>query len=362
MSRLEELRDAVFFNDRAERRIRRAVLATERATRDHRLPRRRSKGRRYVPTELVRFVGCCKVDELNPDTKYPGIATAFNEYVVGGGPTPGEREWLLVKCGRPFESSTDDDPGQEPHFPMHLYNVTMAGASTLWWEYYLILDDFNVTEGDTKFDLSAATATASSQYGGYVPANAKDGNVATWWWSSSGANGQWWRVHLASAVAVNRVRWYYADIVDLTIVIEGSHDGSSWDTLETTTRGAVDTWFVEDFDNEVAYEYYQLRCTWAGSGSWWKLKEAELWHRGDCASWNTMPDPVTQMIWGTDGMIDFNLGVDVLMATIDRHISCCYPGFGYERTVYGICLRPYLCGDGADSDWRIDYRKWLVRL
>ena len=36
------------------------------------------------------------------------------------------REWLLVKCERPFESTTDTDPGQEAHFPM-LLDVTMGG-------------------------------------------------------------------------------------------------------------------------------------------------------------------------------------------------------------------------------------------
>ena len=44
---------------------------------------------------------------------------------------PVDREWLLVKCERPFESTTDVDPGQEAHLPMTL-DVTMAGASKYW--------------------------------------------------------------------------------------------------------------------------------------------------------------------------------------------------------------------------------------
>ena len=48
------------------------------------------------------------------------------------------------------------------------------------------------------------------------------------------------------------------------------------------------------------------------------------------------------MEWGTDGLIDSNFGLSALLSSVDRHLSCCYPGFGYERTVYGICLRPYL--------------------
>ena len=80
-----------------------------------------------------------------------------------------------------------------------------------------------------------------------------------------------------------------------------------------------------------------------------------------CATWNTKP----AMVWGTDGLIDSNLGLSVILSSVDRHLSCCYPGFGYARTVYGICLRPYLWylgGTSSTSTHEIEHRKWLVRL
>ena len=179
------------------------------------------------PFDIIGFAGVCKVDEANPDTQYPGSDIAYNQADQYGNPKPGEREWLLVKCERPIKSRTDNDPGQEAHFPMQL-SVTMGGASKYWWEYYLITEDFEI-EGD------------------------------------------------------------------------------------------------------------------------------------DCATWNTKPT----MEWGTDGLIDSNFGLSATLSSAGRHLSCCYPGFGYERTVYGICLRPYLWYLGStssNSTHEVDYRKWLVRL
>ncbi|KPJ57083.1 MAG: hypothetical protein AMS16_01570 [Planctomycetes bacterium DG_58] len=71
------------------------------------------------------------------------------------------------------------------------------------------------------------------------------------------------------------------------------------------------------------------------------------------------------MVWGTDGIIVSTFGLNTTLDTSDRRLSCCYPGFGYARTVYGICLRPYLWYLGSISSssiHEIDYRKWLVRL
>jgi len=68
---------------------------------------------------------------------------------------------------------------------------------------------------------------------------------------------------------------------------------------------------------------------------------------------------------GTNGIIDSNFGLSAILSSVDRYLSCCYPGFGYARTAYGICLRSYLWYLGSTSSsstHEIDYRKWLVRL
>ena len=81
----------------------------------------------------------------------------------------------------------------------------------------------------------------------------------------------------------------------------------------------------------------------------------------DCATWNTKPT----MESGTDGLIDSDFALSATLSSAERHWFCCYPGSGYERTVYGICLRPYLWylgGTSSNSTHEIDYRKWLVRL
>ena len=96
---------------------------------------------------FIPFSGVCKIDEANPDTASPGSNSAYNQADSWGEPRVGEREWLLVKCARPFQSSTETDPGQEAHFPMELTTVVHDGCK-YWWYYDLITQDFEVSGDD----------------------------------------------------------------------------------------------------------------------------------------------------------------------------------------------------------------------
>jgi len=227
-------KEFVGYTREQDARITRAVRFAERQKRSLILPRRRAirRGRRRI----IEFSGCCLIDEDDPDPtprdKYAGVQVAHNDSDGSGNPLAGEREWLLLKCSRPFVSSTHtwgvDGDEQELHAPMLLGNVTMSTCTKFWWEYYLITEDFDV----------------------------------------------------------------------------------------------------------------------AGDG---------------CAIWD---DPLA-MVAGTDGIIDLSLAPGGFMSCDTRHVSCCEPGFNYERTVYGICLRPYrwyLGDESCDVDWSVDYRKWLIRL
>ncbi|MEV6108115.1 discoidin domain-containing protein [Streptomyces sp. NPDC051940] len=83
------------------------------------------------------------------------------------------------------------------------------------------------------------TLTASGQTQTYAPANANDGNQATYWESTNDAFPQWIRADLGSAVPVNRVvlklpaGW---DTRTQTLKLQGSTDGSNFTDL-TASQG-----------------------------------------------------------------------------------------------------------------------------
>ncbi|MQY14014.1 hypothetical protein SRB5_41750 [Streptomyces sp. RB5] len=85
------------------------------------------------------------------------------------------------------------------------------------------------------------TLTASGQSQTYVPANANDGNRATYWESANNAFPQWIRADLGASVAVNRVvlklpaGW---ESRTQTLKLQGSADGSNFSDL-TASQGQV---------------------------------------------------------------------------------------------------------------------------
>jgi hypothetical protein len=83
-------------------------------------------------------------------------------------------------------------------------------------------------------------ATASGYTQTYLPSNAVDGNVDTYWESTDNDFPQWFQVDLGSAVSIGEI------VIDLpplsswpsrtqTIEIQGSTDGSTWTTVEPST-------------------------------------------------------------------------------------------------------------------------------
>ena len=81
------------------------------------------------------------------------------------------------------------------------------------------------------------TATASSQEGAYVPANAVDGNATTRW-GSAFSDPQWIKIDLGSTQAISSVKlvWEAASAKNYTIDV--SNDNTTWSTIATKTNMA----------------------------------------------------------------------------------------------------------------------------
>jgi len=413
---MTEVGTGVYFNEAASKRIARAVRIVEREGLDHRLPRRR--GRRRHARELVRFDGICMIDEANPGTKHPDIDNAHNDADAVGDPLPGERKWLLLKCTHPFLSSTNDDPGQELHAPMLLTNVTMSTCTRFWWEYYLITEPFLIESGveeltvfdetDSAGDLTVTASTvtfdtmrrdAHAHVGKSYGAGHFTDYTHQFSARATGHAGFWgilglWGVGDEIASQADRTTglgvWYCenagaAPFIRLqdygnsnTATYVGLAEGTTyWFTVQkigTTAKLWVHTdagrttllnpafpltIVCQNTAREnllVGYSYNSLSNPTHSVSGW--VKNFDII---EVPTWNTKP----AMVWGSSGLIDLSLPPGGFMSCSTRHISCCTPGFGYARTVYGICLRPYewMGGDAnCDVDWEVDYRKWMIRL
>ncbi|MFI8083704.1 discoidin domain-containing protein [Kitasatospora sp. NPDC086009] len=85
--------------------------------------------------------------------------------------------------------------------------------------------------------------SAGSQSQAYAPANAGDGNAASYWESANGALPQWVQVDLGAAVAVNRVTlrlpagW---ERRTQTLAVRGSTDGSAFTDLAASAARVFD--------------------------------------------------------------------------------------------------------------------------
>ncbi|MEU8463542.1 discoidin domain-containing protein [Streptomyces sp. NPDC029003] len=94
--------------------------------------------------------------------------------------------------------------------------------------------------GDSSVNLALGkTLTASSQTQVYAPANANDGNTASYWESAGGALPQWLRADLGAAVRVDRVVLRLPDgwgPRTQTLKIQGSANGTDFTDL-TAAKG-----------------------------------------------------------------------------------------------------------------------------
>ncbi|MEU8762416.1 discoidin domain-containing protein [Streptomyces sp. NPDC048659] len=107
------------------------------------------------------------------------------------------------------------------------------------------LSELEVHGADTASPNLAAgkTLTASSSTQTYAPANANDGNRASYWESTGGAFPQWLQADLGAALRVDRVAlrlpatW---EARSQTLKIQGSTDGSSFTDLTAAQSYAFD--------------------------------------------------------------------------------------------------------------------------
>ena len=132
-------------------------------------------------------------------------------------------------------------------------------------------------------DLTGSgTASASSEYGSEVAANAFDDNTGTDW----GANDpipQWLKYDFGSSneKTIQRypIRTYVNDFrLPDDWTFEGSNNDSTWTTLDTRTNAGLadSTWYTYDFSNSTAYRYYRIYITGSETTDYIEIAEMEM--------------------------------------------------------------------------------------
>ncbi|WP_316743640.1 discoidin domain-containing protein [Streptomyces sp. MK7] len=116
-------------------------------------------------------------------------------------------------------------------------------ANTGWKSAQLSELEVHAADGSSANLAAGRTLTASSHTQVYAPANANDGNRATYWESDNNALPQWLQADLASSVRVNRVvlrlpaGW---DRRSQTLRIQGSANGTDFTDLTATQAYTFD--------------------------------------------------------------------------------------------------------------------------
>lgn len=108
---------------------------------------------------------------------------------------------------------------------------------------------------------SGLTYSASNATYGVVT-NCFDLSISTLWGANNVAS--WVRVDFGSGKKkiLNKTRWYTTtSYAPRAYVIEGSNDGVTWDVLASGESANSNGWKEHEFENTIAYRFYQFRTT-----------------------------------------------------------------------------------------------------
>lgn len=123
---------------------------------------------------------------------------------------------------------------------------------------------------------SATTAHAGGGNGTEGSAKAVDGNTGSKWFSGGGSSAGWLQIDLGAGNDRTVVRYDLTSANDVPgrdpkdWQVQGSHDGSTWTTLDTRSGETFDSRFLKrsfTFANATAYRYYRLNILSNFSGT-----------------------------------------------------------------------------------------------
>lgn len=152
------------------------------------------------------------------------------------------------------------------------------------------------------------SVTVSDFEGGFIGANAVDGNPATRW-GSDFSDPQWIRIDLEAVHSISKIVLNWEAAYGRAYTIEGSTNGTSWTNIVTRTNG---TGGVETFDDvSGSYRYIRLTGTQRGTPWGYSLFEFEVWGGGDApaAPEITLTAPVAGQSYNQGAAVSLQVSV-----------------------------------------------------
>jgi len=153
--------------------------------------------------------------------------------------------------------------------PAHLTFLVLLG---------LLVPRIAVAEQRTNLALNKPASASSEENDEHAAGKANDGNINTRWCADSGDAPQWWQVDLQKPYDLTgiQIRWEM-DGKNYQYVVEGSSDGSNWQTLsDQSNTTATDQVQSEDFKAS-GIRYVRIRITGLQDGSWASIFEVQIY-------------------------------------------------------------------------------------
>ncbi len=218
-------------------------------------------------------------------------------------PTSGNAVTRRVRAARPITGATTQtyvlgsaDLGQTVRVGVTASNAAGASASAYSAVSAPVLPD----------KALGKPATASSSYNtSRTPDKANDGNSSTRW-SSTFADGQWWRVDLGSVQQVNSVSLNWEAAYASSYKIQVSSDGTTFTDVATVSNSQPG-WKTTSF-TAVAARYVRVlgvtRATQYGISFW----DAQVFGPGGSGGGPTptIDEPASTLTWKVGDTINFS--------------------------------------------------------
>jgi hypothetical protein len=164
-------------------------------------------------------------------------------------------------------------------FPVYFTDDGRMFCHTVWSDYPFVIPDEKMDFEDNDLSMHwrllsyRKPTTASSSLAEYVPGNAVNEQIESWWAAESGAAGEWWQVDLEKPAEVRAIQINMADqdfsvlgdphsYISYSYRIEHSDDGAAWMPLVDRTEPTADAPHeLVVLEEPVRTRYLRITCT-----------------------------------------------------------------------------------------------------
>jgi hypothetical protein len=147
-------------------------------------------------------------------------------------------------------------------------------------QMYELTDATGVTLSDYCLLFGGTLSVSSDRGGGYPKENSIDSRNTSRWATVDGVTSAWWRYDLGSGVTDVMTKLEFITVsteIPHAFIVQGSNDGTNWDTLLSTNSANSQGWQSFTVSNTSAYRYYQMAVATVWAGAVVSISEIRFW-------------------------------------------------------------------------------------